>query len=159
LLTENEVYNLSVQRGTLNPEERKIIEDHAVHTINMLSQISFPSSLRNVTEYAAGHHERMDGTGYPRGLKRDQLSIPARMVAIADIFEALTAPDRPYRKPGTLSWAIDIMHRMKLDNHIDGDLFDLFLSEKVYLTYAKKHLAANQIDDVDVSRYLAGRDS
>lgn len=159
LLTENEVYNLSIQRGTLNPEERKIIEDHAVHTINMLSQISFPSSLRNVTEYAAGHHERMDGTGYPRGLKRDQLSIPARMVAIADIFEALTAPDRPYRKPGTLSWAIDIMHRMKLDNHIDGDLFDLFLSEKVYLTYAKKHLAANQIDDVDVSRYLGGCDS
>lgn len=156
LLTENEIYNLAIQRGTLNPEERIIIEHHAVHTINMLSQIAFPRSLRNVTEYAAGHHERMDGKGYPRGLKGDQLSIPARMVAIADIFEALTAPDRPYRKPGKLSWAIDIMHRMKLDNHIDGDLFDLFLSEKVYLAYAKMHLAANQIDEVDVSRYLAG---
>jgi len=155
LLTENEVYNLAIQRGTLNPEERKIIEDHVVHTINMLSQIAFPHSLRNVTEYAAGHHERMDGTGYPRGLKREQLSIPARIVAIADIFEALTAPDRPYRKPGTLSWAIAIMHRMKLDNHIDGDLFDLFLSEKIYLAYASKHLSANQIDDVDTSRYLA----
>jgi len=150
LLTENEVYNLSTQRGTLNPEERKIVEDHVVHTINMLSNIAFPRSLRNVTEYAAGHHERMDGTGYPRGLKRDQLSIPARIVAIADIFEALTAPDRPYRKPGKLSWAIGIMHRMKLDNHIDGDLFDLFLSEKIYLAYAKKHLAADQIDDVDI---------
>ncbi len=159
LLTENEAYNLSVQRGTLNPEERKIIEDHAVHTINMLTQISFPRSLRNVTEYAAGHHERMDGSGYPRGLKRDQLSVPARIIAIADIFEALTAPDRPYRKPGKLSWAIDIMHRMKLDNHIDGDLFDLFLSEKVFLTYAKKHLATNQIDDVDVGRYPAGRET
>jgi HD-GYP domain-containing protein (c-di-GMP phosphodiesterase class II) len=159
LLTEDEIYNLAIQRGTLNPEERKIIEDHAVHTINMLSQIAFPRSLRNVTEYAAGHHERMDGKGYPRGLKRDQLSIPARMVAIADIFEALTAPDRPYRKPGKLSWAIDIMHRMKLDNHIDGDLFDLFLSEKIYLAYARKYLAANQIDDVDTSRYLAGRES
>ncbi|MFA6497788.1 MAG: HD domain-containing phosphohydrolase [Desulfurivibrionaceae bacterium] len=159
LLTENEIYNLSVQRGTLNPEERKIIEDHAVHTINMLSQISFPRSLRNVTEYAAGHHERMDGKGYPHGLNRDQLSIPARIMVIADIFEALTAPDRPYRQPGTLSWAIDIMHRMKLDNHIDGDLFDLFLSEKVYLTYARKHLAANQIDEVDTSRYLAGREA
>ncbi|MCE5182718.1 MAG: HD domain-containing protein [Betaproteobacteria bacterium] len=159
LLTENEVYNLAIQRGTLNPEERIIIEYHAVHTINMLSQIAFPRSLRNVTEYAAGHHERMDGKGYPRGLKGDQLSIPARMVAIADIFEALTAPDRPYRKPGKLSWAIDIMHRMKLDNHIDGDLFDLFLSEKVYLAYASKHLAANQIDEVDASRYLAGRGS
>lgn len=156
LLTENEVYNLSVQRGTLNPEERKIIEDHAVHTISMLSHISFPRSLRNVTEYAAGHHERMDGKGYPNGLKRDQLSIPARMVAIADIFEALTAPDRPYRKAGALSWAIGVMHRMKLDNHIDGDLFDLFLSEKVHLAYAKKHLAASQIDDVDVAPYLTG---
>ncbi|HUW50988.1 MAG TPA: HD domain-containing phosphohydrolase [Sulfuricella sp.] len=154
LLTENEIYNLSVQRGTLNPEERKIIEDHAVHTINMLSQISFPRSLRNVTEYAAGHHERMDGRGYPRGLKRDQLSVPARIVAIADIFEALTAPDRPYRKPGTLNWAIGIMHRMKLDNHIDGELFDLFLSEKIYSTYAQKHLAAEQIDEVDIARYL-----
>ncbi|MDD5240229.1 MAG: HD domain-containing protein [Sulfuricella sp.] len=154
LLTENEVYNLSVQRGTLNPEERKIIEDHAVHTINMLSQISFPRSLRNVTEYAAGHHERMDGRGYPRGLKRDQLSIPARIVAIADIFEALTAPDRPYRKPGTLNWAINIMHRMKLDNHIDGELFDLFISQGVYAAYAQKHLVAGQIDDVDVARYL-----
>ena len=157
LLTENEVFNLSIQRGTLNPEERKIIEDHAVHTINMLSQIAFPGSLRNITEYAAGHHERMDGRGYPRGLKGDQLSIPARMIAIADIFEALTAPDRPYRKPGTLSWAIDVMHRMKLDNHIDGDLFDLFLSERIYLAYAQKQLVASQIDDVDIGRYLAGK--
>ena len=80
-------------------------------------------------------------------------------MVIADIFEALTAPDRPYRKPGTLSWAIEIMHRMKLDNHIDGDLFDLFLSEKVYLAYARKHLAADQIDEVDASRYLAGREA
>jgi len=157
LLSENEVYNLSVQRGTLNPEERKIIEDHVVHTISMLSQISFPRSLRNVTEYAAGHHEHMDGRGYPRGLKREQLSIPARIMAIADIFEALTAPDRPYRKPGKLSWAIAVMHRMKLDNHIDGDLFDLFLSEKIYLAYAQTHLAANQIDEVDVAPYLAGQ--
>lgn len=154
LLTENEVYNLSTRRGTLNPEERKTIEDHAVHTINMLSQIAFPRSLSNVTEYAAGHHERMDGTGYPRGLKADQLSIPARIVAIADIFEALTAPDRPYRKPGTLSWSIDIMHRMKLDNHIDGDLFDLFLSERVWADYAEKHLSPAQIDEVDIGRYL-----
>jgi HD-GYP domain-containing protein (c-di-GMP phosphodiesterase class II) len=154
LLSENEVYNLCTPRGTLNPEERKIIEDHAVHTINMLSQIDFPRALRNITEYAGGHHERMDGSGYPRGLKRDDISIPARIVAIADIFEALTAPDRPYRKPGTLNWAIGIMHRMKLDNHIDGDLFDLFLSERVFAAYAGKHLAPEQIDEVDIGRYL-----
>ncbi|MBS4098353.1 MAG: HD domain-containing protein [Sulfuricella sp.] len=154
LLDDNEVYNLCTPRGTLNPEERKIIEDHAVHTIKMLSQIPFPRSLRNVTEYAGGHHERIDGTGYPNHLKNDQLSIPARIMAIADIFEALTAPDRPYRKAGNLSWALDIMHRMKQDNHIDGNLFDLFLSEGVYLEYARKHLAPDQIEAVDVSRYL-----
>ncbi|OIQ66440.1 cyclic di-GMP phosphodiesterase response regulator RpfG [mine drainage metagenome] len=150
MLTENEAYNLSTQRGTLNPQERKIIEDHALHTINMLSQIMFPGSLRNGTEYAGGHHERIDGGGYPRGLKGGQLSIPARIMAIADIFEALTAPDRPYRKPGTLSWALGIMQHMKQDQHIDGDLYDLFLSEKIYLTYARKHLAAHQIDMLGV---------
>ncbi len=154
LLSENEVYNLCTPRGTLNPDERKIIEDHAVHTINMLSQIDFPRALRNITEYAGGHHERMDGSGYPRGLKRDAISIPARIVAIADIFEALTAPDRPYRKPGTLNWAIGVMHRMKLDNHIDGELFDLFLSERIFAAYAGKHLAPEQIDEVDIGRYL-----
>lgn len=159
LLDENEVYNLSVQRGTLNPEERKIIEDHVVHTIKMLSQIPFPRSLRNVTEYAGGHHERIDGRGYPRGLKREQLSIPARIMAIADIFEALTAPDRPYRKAGTLSWAIGVMHRMKQEGHIDGDLFDLFLSEGVYLAYAREHLADSQVDPVDVTPYLDSRES
>lgn len=154
LLDENEVYNLCVQRGTLNPEERKIIEDHAVHTINMLSQIPFPRTLRNVTEYAGGHHERVDGKGYPRGLTREQLSIPARIMAIADIFEALTAPDRPYRRGGTLSWAVNIMHRMKLEGHIDAELFDLFLSAGIHRTYAEKHLAAEQIDQVDITRYL-----
>lgn len=154
LLSENEVSNLCTQRGTLNQEERKIIEDHVVHTIKMLSQVPFPRSLRNVAEYAGGHHEHMDGSGYPRGLKREQLSIPARIMAIADIFEALTAPDRPYRKGGTLSWAINIMYHMKQDGHIDGDLFDLFLSEGVYLTYAKKHLTASQIDHIDIADYL-----
>lgn len=154
LLTDDEVYNLSIRRGTLNPEERKTIEDHAVHTTNMLSQIAFPHSLRNVTEYAAGHHERMDGTGYPQGLTAEQLSIPARIVAIADIFEALTAPDRPYRKPGTLNWAISVMHRMKQERHIDGELFDLFLSEKVWATYAEQYLSAAQIDEVDIRHYL-----
>lgn len=154
LLTDDEVYNLIVERGTLNPKERKIIEDHAAHTIALLKQIAFPHSLRNVTEYAGGHHERMDGSGYPQGLKREQLSIPARIIALADVFEALTAPDRPYRKPGTLNWAIGIMHRMKLDNHIDAELFDLFLSSGIYADYAAEYLSKDQIDDVDIGRYL-----
>lgn len=150
LLTDDEVYNLAIQRGTLNAEERKVIEDHAVHTFNMLSQIPFPHALRNVTEYAANHHERMDGTGYPRRLRGGQLSIPARIVAIADIFEALTAPDRPYRKPSTLGWAVGVMHRMKQDGHIDGDLFDLLLSENIHMEYARKNLVPSQIDGGDV---------
>lgn len=155
LLDADEVYNLGIPRGTLNPEERKIIEDHAVHTIKMLSAIAFPRAMKNVVEYAACHHERMDGKGYPRGLTGDQLSIPARIMAIADIFEALTAPDRPYRKPGTLTWAIDIMDRMKRDGHIDGNLFALFLAEGVHLAYAEKYLAAEQIDHVDLAPYLS----
>jgi hypothetical protein len=154
LLTEDEVCNLLIPRGTLNPRERKIVEDHALHTFKMLSQIPFPPSLRNVTEYAACHHERPNGTGYPRGLKDGQLSVPARIVAIADVFEALTAPDRPYRKPSTLSWAIDTMHKMKQDGHIDGDLFDLFLRENLHMAYADRYLAPAQIDSVDVGRYL-----
>ncbi|MBW7900374.1 MAG: HD domain-containing protein [Rhodocyclaceae bacterium] len=140
LLTENEVYNLSTQRGTLNPEERKIIEDHAVHTINMLSQIAFPRHLRRIVDYAGGHHERMDGKGYPHGLDAARLPVPARILAIADIFEALTAPDRPYRQSGGLDWAIGVMRRMKDDGHIDGDLFDLFIAERIHLDYAARHL-------------------
>lgn len=154
LLTENETYNLLIERGTLNAEERKIIEDHALHTINMLSRIEFPPELKNVVEYASGHHERMDGKGYPKGLTREQLSIPARIIGIADIFEALTATDRPYRKHGTLSRAIDIMHKMKQDNHIDGDLFDLLLYSGVYDRYAKKHLLPEQFDAVNIENYL-----
>lgn len=156
LLTDDEVANLVVRRGTLNPEERGIIESHAVHTINMLSKIAFPRALRHVAEYAAGHHERVDGKGYPRGLTREQLPLPARMIAIADIFEALTAPDRPYRKPGKLSWAIDTMHRMRLDGHIDPDLFDLFLGAGIHTAYAARQLAPEQVDDVDIARYLGG---
>jgi HD-GYP domain-containing protein (c-di-GMP phosphodiesterase class II) len=154
LLTEDELLNLLIPRGTLNASERKIIEDHALHTFKMLSQIPFPPELRNVTEYASCHHERLNGGGYPRGLKEAELSIPARIVAIADIFEALTAPDRPYRKPSTLSWAVDTMHKMKQEGHIDGDLFEVFLRENLHLAYADLYLAPAQIDAVDVSRYL-----
>ncbi len=140
LLTEDEVFNLLTPRGTLNANERKIIEDHAVHTLNMLSQIPFPQTLRNVTEYAACHHERLDGSGYPRHLDKSQLSIPARIVAIADIFEALTAPDRPYRKSSTLDWALGVMQNMKKDGHIDAELFDLFVEYEIHLDYARRHL-------------------
>lgn len=154
LLTDDEIYNLSIEKGTLNTQEREIIESHAIHTINMLSQIEFPHALRNVPEFAGGHHERMDGKGYPYGLTKEELSIPARILAIADIFEALTASDRPYRKHSSLSWAINIMHKMKLEGHIDADLFDLLLSSGVHDMYAKKHLLQDQIDTVEINKYI-----
>jgi HD-GYP domain-containing protein (c-di-GMP phosphodiesterase class II) len=151
-LTENEVYNLNIPRGTLTAEERQIINNHIVVTINMLESLPYPKALRRVPEYAGGHHERMDGKGYPRGLTREQMSIPARMMGIADIFEALTARDRPYKKAKTLSESLMILGKMKQDNHIDPDLFDLFIREKIYLDYARQFLEPEQIDAVDEAK-------
>lgn len=151
-LSENEVYNLSIVRGTLTTEERTIINNHIVVTINMLESLPYPKILRRVPEYAGGHHERMDGKGYPKGLTREQMSIPARMMGIADIFEALTSRDRPYKKAKTLSESLFILGKMKVDNHIDPDLFDLFIRQKIYLRYAEKFLEPAQIDEVDESQ-------
>ena len=148
-LSENEVYNLTIERGTLTSEERMVINNHIVVTINMLESLSYPKDLRRVPEYAGGHHERMDGKGYPKGLTREQMSIPARMMGIADIFEALTSKDRPYKKAKTLSETLNILGKMKLDNHIDPDIFDLFIREKIYLKYAEKFLESQQMDEVD----------
>jgi HD-GYP domain-containing protein (c-di-GMP phosphodiesterase class II) len=150
-LSENEVKNLTIERGTLTPEERMIINNHIVVTINMLESLSYPKDLRRVPEYAGGHHERMDGKGYPKGLTREQMSIPARMMGVADIFEALTSKDRPYKKAKTLSETLTILGKMRLDNHIDPDVFDLFICEKIYLKYAEKFLEPAQIDEVDVA--------
>lgn len=149
-----EVYNLSIARGTLTEEERFKINDHIVQTIVMLEQLSFPKHLKRVPEYAGGHHEKMDGTGYPKKLTQDDMSIPARIMAIADIFEALTAADRPYKAPKKLSDSIKIMSFMKKDAHIDADLFELFLKSGVYRDYAERFLDPAQVDDVDISQYL-----
>ena len=148
-LTENEVYNLNISRGTLTAEERTIINNHIVVTIHMLESLPYPKILRRVPEYAGAHHERMDGKGYPKGLTRDQMSVPARMMGIADIFEALTSRDRPYKKIKTLTESLFILGKMKLDNHIDPDLFDIFIREKIYLRYAEKFLEPAQIDEVN----------
>ena len=154
LLSEEEVHNLCIDRGTLTSTERKVITDHMEITIEMLEQLPFPKSLRRVPEFAGLHHEKMDGTGYPRGLTREQMSIPARIMAIADIFEALTAADRPYKKAKTLSESIRIMTFMKKDNHIDPELFDLFIESGVYLDYARRFLKPEQIDAIDVDAVL-----
>lgn len=144
-----ELYNLSIARGTLTAEERYVINHHIVQTIIMLEHLPFPSHLLNVAEIAGGHHEKMDGTGYPRQLKREQMSLPARMMAIADIFEALTAADRPYKKGKTLSEALNIMAMMCRDAHIDTELFELFIDQRIYQQYAERFLAPAQIDPVD----------
>lgn len=149
LLSKDEVTNLSIQRGTLNDDERKVINNHIVATIKMLESLPFPKNLQNVPEYAGGHHEKMDGTGYPRGLTREQMSVQARIMAVADIFEALTASDRPYKKGKKLSECLKIMGFMKQDNHIDPDIFEIFIREKVYLDYAEEFLDPDQIDDID----------
>ena len=150
-----EIYNLSIGRGTLTEEERYVINDHMTQTIKMLTALPFPRHLRGVPEIAGGHHEKMDGTGYPRRLTREQMSVAARSMAIADIFEALTAGDRPYKKAKTLSESIKIMGFMKKDRHVDPELFDLFLRSGVYLRYAERYCAPEQIDKVDIAPYLS----
>ena len=151
-LSDGEVKNLTIRAGTLTEEERKIINHHIVATIKMLEALPWPKHLANVPEYAGGHHERMDGRGYPRGLKREQMSVQARCMGIADIFEALTARDRPYKKGKTLSESLEILGRMKLNHHVDPDLFDIFVRKKVYRRYAEMFLEPEQIDEVDESR-------
>jgi HD-GYP domain-containing protein (c-di-GMP phosphodiesterase class II) len=148
-LSADEVENLSIRRGTLNAKEREIINHHIVMTIRMLEALPWPQHLTKVPEYAGGHHERMDGKGYPRGLTREQMSVPARVMGIADIFEALTARDRPYKPGKTLSESLTILGRMKLENHVDPDLFDVFLRSRVFLDYAHRFLEPNQVDRVD----------
>ena len=151
-LSAEEVLNLTVRFGTLTEEERKIINNHIVVTIRMLESLPWPKHLKNVPEYAGGHHERMDGKGYPRGLTREQMSVQARCMGIADIFEALTAKDRPYKKCKSLSESLEILGRMRLNHHVDPDLFDIFVRRKVYRRYAEMFLDPDQIDEVDESR-------
>ncbi len=151
-LTEDEINNLSIKSGTLTSEERNIINHHIVMTIKMLEALPWPKSLRNVPEYAGGHHERMDGKGYPRGLTREQMSVQARVMGIADIFEALTSTDRPYKKGKTLTESLHILGNFRLNGHLDPDLFDVFIREKVYLDYARQFLDQERIDDVIESK-------
>lgn len=153
-LSANETENLCIKAGTLTMAEREIINHHIVATIKMLEQLPWPKHLKNVPEYAGGHHERMDGKGYPKGLTRDQMSVQARVMGIADIFEALTARDRPYKQGMKLSQAMGIMHKFRMGGHIDPDLFDVFVNAGVYLRYAQEFLDPWQIDAVNPEAWL-----
>ena len=155
LLSEDEVMNLCVERGTLTTDERLVINGHMVQTVKMLESLPFPRDLKRVPEYAGGHHETMDGRGYPKGLYAGDMSVPARCMAIADVFEALTATDRPYKPGKPLSESMMIMGRMKRGNHLDPDLFDLFVRSGVYRDYARRFMKPELIDDVDEAALLA----
>jgi HD-GYP domain-containing protein (c-di-GMP phosphodiesterase class II) len=156
-LTYDELLNLTIRKGTLSDGEREVINHHIELTIEMLNKLPYPKNLRNVPEFAGGHHERMDGKGYPLGLTRDEMSLQARMIGVADIFEALTAVDRPYKKGKTLSESLNILKCMKDENHIDPDIFELFIESKIYLSYAEKFLRSEQIDDINIEDYLETR--
>jgi HD-GYP domain-containing protein (c-di-GMP phosphodiesterase class II) len=153
-LDAEEIENLAIRSGTLTTAERDIINYHIVATIKMLEQLPWPHHLQNVPEYAGGHHERMDGKGYPKGLTRDQMSVQARVMGIADIFEALTARDRPYKHGMKLSQAVSILAKFARNGHIDPDLFEVFIRERVYLRYAETFLEPGQVDAVDVDAVL-----
>jgi len=146
-LTEDEVKNLSIRKGTLTEKERQIIESHAAITNEMLSRLPFPKRLARVPEIAASHHEKLDGSGYPKGLSGDDLPLQARIMAVADIFEALTAKDRPYKKPMKLSQAIKILGFMVKDNHIDEEICKIFIDSGLYMDYAKAELDPAQLEE------------
>ncbi len=150
-----EIYNLSVQRGTLTSEDRYIINEHIIATIKMLESLPWPDDLSRIPEYAGGHHEKLDGTGYPRSLAGGQLSVPARVLAVADVMEALTASDRPYKKAKPLSVALAIMVKMAGEQHLDPDLVGLLITSGVYRSYADRFLAPEQLDEVDEGALLA----
>lgn len=154
MLSDNETENLCIRAGTLTPAEREIINNHIVATNKMLQQLPWPKNLQRVPEFAGGHHERMDGKGYPKGLTKDQMSLQARMMGIADIFEALTAGDRPYKPGMKMSQALGILANMAATGHIDPDLFEIFMRKEVYLTYAHRYLSADQINAVDPEEIL-----
>jgi len=154
ILTEDEISNLSIKRGTLNNEERSIIQRHMNVTLDILQALPFPKHLSQVAEFALGHHETMDGKGYPRGLTKEQMSVPARLMALADIFEALSAADRPYKSAKPVSECLKIMSNMAKNNHLDSDLFTIFVKSKVYEKYINTYADPNQLDEFDVDALL-----
>lgn len=150
-----ERYNLAIAHGTLTREERYIINAHVVHTLIMLSELHYPAHMSEVPILAASHHERMDGTGYPRGIKAGELPLQARIMALADIFEALTAADRPYKQANGLQKTLSIMAGMVKKQHLDPVLFRFFVEQEIYLQYANKYLATEQQGPINKQQVLA----
>lgn len=149
-----EIYNLSIPKGTINAEERRTIEQHVVQTAEILNLLHLPKEYRPIINYAAEHHERPNGEGYPLGLKDEELSVPSRIMMIADIFEALTSSERPYKTPKKLSDALHILQTMKNKKQIDADIYHIFVKKQIFMKYAKQYLAPEQIDDININDYL-----
>lgn len=147
-LSDDEIENLTIRAGTLTQAEREVINHHVVATIRMLQSLPWPKHLRHVPEYAGGHHERMDGKGYPNGLTRDEMSVQARIMGVADIFEALTARDRPYKRAMKVTGALRVMRSMAEGGHIDPDLLNIFIGSEVYLKYAQQFLGEESLAEL-----------
>jgi len=150
LITDNEKQNLQIRRGTLLPEEIKLMAEHVAVTWEMLSELTFPKKYKNVAFYASSHHEKLNGKGYPRGLTADEMPLQARIIAVADIYEALTAGDRPYKKAKTLSESLKIMAFCVKAGELDGDILDFFIDSGLYMDYANKFMDDKQIDTIDI---------
>jgi len=146
MLSDDELYNLHIRKGNLTTEERKVIENHALMTIKILEKLPFPKKIHNVPYIAGAHHEKISGRGYPLGLKGEQIGLQARIMALADVFEALTARDRPYKEPKKLSECVKILGFMVKDEELDGGVVKFFLDNKMHIDYAKRHLNPDQID-------------
>lgn len=145
-----ELHNLAVRRGTLTEEDRFAVNEHIVQTLAMLKKLPWPAHLSRVPDIAANHHEKMDGTGYPRRLSRSELHTTERIMALVDVFEALTAAGRPYKPPKTLSESLRIMAAMCRDQHLDAELYLYFLHSGIWLEYGREFMTPAQIDAVDV---------
>jgi HD-GYP domain-containing protein (c-di-GMP phosphodiesterase class II) len=143
-LTENELLNLSIRKGSLTEEERLIIQNHVSVTIKMLSQIPFTKKLSHVVEYAGAHHEKLNGAGYPNGWGADRLALQSRILCLADICEALTARDRPYKPAMPKERAFQILGFMAKDQEIDSDLLAMFIEKNVYDEYMEVYSAEQE---------------
>ncbi|MFK2822032.1 HD domain-containing phosphohydrolase [Arcobacter sp. YIC-80] len=146
ILNEDEKYNLSIRKGTLTKEEKDIMNNHAKLSLEMLMQLPFPKKYKDVLNIAANHHEKLNGKGYPRGLKEEDLSLEDRIMILADIFEALTSSDRPYKSGKKLSEVFKILSFMVKDNEIDGRLLRFFHEHDILKKYVNENLKPAQID-------------
>ena len=149
ILSLEEVDFLTISRGTLSEDDRIIMNRHVELTYELLDKLPYPKHLNKVPFYAGCHHEKINGKGYPNGYKGDELPLQARVIALADVFEGLTASDRPYKEGYKLSKAMNILKYMTLDNELDKDIFNLFIKQKVYLKYAEENINPSQIDKIN----------